>query len=265
MYLTSTLLPALLGLVTGLSLIVAIGAQNAFVLRLGIEGRNRVIIPVVVICALSDAVLILAGVLGMGTLVKTAPAAMVVVRILGAAFLIGYAVFAARRAIRPGALVVTESTGTIATGTAATGTVTSGTVTSGTGASGTGATGPAATGPGSSGRAAPTALAPGRITTAARTGTKVAITTALALTWLNPHVYLDTVVFLGAVASQQSPAERWWWAGGAIVASLLWFAGLGFGARLLRPVFARPAAWRVLDAIIAVVMLVLGIKLAAGL
>ena len=204
----TTLLPALLGLVTGLSLIVAIGAQNAFVLRLGIEGRNRVIAPVVIICALSDAALILAGVLGMGALVQAAPVAMVVVRMLGAAFLVVYGLWAARRALRPGTLVVTG---------------------------------------GSDG-----------------TGLRVAVGTVLALTWLNPHVYLDTVLFLGSVASQQGPAERWWWVGGAMVASVLWFTGLGFGARLLRPIFARPGAWRVLDGAIAVVMLALGIRLAFG-
>ncbi|TFC01126.1 amino acid transporter [Cryobacterium adonitolivorans] len=205
----TTLLPALLGLVTGLSLIIAIGAQNAFVLRLGIEGRPRVIAPVVAIAAVSDAALILAGVLGMGALVTAAPAVMVVVRLVGAAFLVGYGLWAARRAIRPGALLVTGSPGS--------------------------------------------------------TGMRVAVGTVLALTWLNPHVYLDTVVFLGAVASQQDPAERWWWAGGAIAASVLWFTGLGFGARLLRPVFARPGAWRVLDGCIAVLMLALGARLAFDL
>jgi L-lysine exporter family protein LysE/ArgO len=220
----STLLPALLGLLTGLSLIVAIGAQNAFVLRVGIEGRNRAIVPVVIICALSDAVLILAGVLGMGALVQTAPAAMVVVRILGAAFLVGYGLWAARRAIRPAALVVSEDQEPTASGTTRT-----------------------------------------SLRTGTRTGTRLAVITVLALTWLNPHVYLDTVVFLGAVASQQVAAERWWWAGGAMLGSLLWFAGLGFGARLLRPVFARPGAWRVLDALIAVVMLALGVRLAFDL
>jgi L-lysine exporter family protein LysE/ArgO len=226
----TTLLPALLGLITGLSLIIAIGAQNAFVLRVGIEGRNRVIVPVVVICAVSDAVLILAGVLGMGALVTTAPAVMVIVRILGAGFLIGYGVWAARRAIRPGALVVTGEAGADA---------------------------PDPAGPGNRG--------PGLVAAPARIGVRLAVTTVLALTWLNPHVYLDTVVFLGAVAAQQDPAERWWWAGGAMLGSLVWFAGLGFGARLLRPVFARPGAWRVLDAGIAVVMFALGLKLAFDL
>ena len=206
---STTLLPALLGLVTGLTLIIAIGAQNAFVLRLGIEGRNRVIAPVVIICALSDAALILAGVLGMGALVQAAPVAMVVVRMLGAAFLMVYGLWAARRALRPGTLVVTGASG--------------------------------------------------------GTGMRVAVGTVLALTWLNPHVYLDTVLFLGSVASQQGPAERWWWVGGAMLASVLWFTVLGFGARLLRPIFARPGAWRVLDGAIAVVMLALGIRLALDL
>ena len=228
---TTTLLPALLGFLTGLSLIVAIGAQNAFVLRVGIEGHNRVIVPVVVICAVSDAVLILAGVLGMGALVTTAPAVMVVVRILGALFLIGYGLWAARRAIRPGALVVPDDPDDPGTGQAA----------------------------------GPRTVLSTRVGSPARTSIRVAVTTVLALTWLNPHVYLDTVVFLGAVAAQQDPAERWWWAGGAMLGSLLWFAGLGFGARLLRPVFARPGAWRVLDALIAVVMFTLGLRLAFDL
>lgn len=208
MTLSATLVPAFFGLITGLTLIVAIGTQNAFVLRLGIEGRNRVIAPVVAICALSDAALILAGVVGLGAVITAAPAAIVVIRVLGSAFLIGYGLWAARRAIRPGALVVTGAP--------------------------------------------------------AETGLRVAVTTVLALTWLNPHVYLDTVLFLGGVANQQGSAERWWWAAGAVLASFVWFAALGFGARLLRPFFARPSAWRVLDAVIAGVMLALGIRLALG-
>ena len=205
---SSTFLPALLGLATGLSLIIAIGSQNAFVLRLGIEGRNRVIVPVVAICAVSDAVLIMAGVLGLGVVVAAAPVAIIVIRVLGSGFLITYGLFAARRAIRPGALVV------------------SGVV--------------------------------------ASTGMRVAVMSVLALTWLNPHVYLDTVLFLGAVANQQGTAERWWWAGGAVAASFVWFSALGFGARLLRPMFAKPGSWRVLDAMIAVTMIALGIRLALG-
>ncbi len=202
-----TLLPALLGLGTGLALIVAIGAQNAHVLRIGIEGRTGTVLPVVLVCALSDAVLITAGVLGVGVVVEAAPLAVTVVRLLGAGFLVVYGLSAARRVLRPGSLVV------------------------GGGLSG---------------------------------GRGAAVTTALVLTWLNPHVYLDTVVFLGSLANQQDGDARWWWTAGAVAGSFAWFFGLGFGARLLRPVFARPGAWRVLDALIAAVMLTLGVRMALG-
>ncbi|WP_197285815.1 LysE/ArgO family amino acid transporter [Nocardiopsis sp. NRRL B-16309] len=203
-----SLLPALLGLGTGLALIVAIGSQNAFLLRLGIDGRPRTVLAVVMVCALSDAVLIGAGVLGVGAVIEAAPAAVTVVRFLGAGFLVVYGVFAARRALRPGSMAVDG------------------------GAQGI--------------------------------GTRAAVVTAVALTWLNPHVYLDTVVFLGSVANQQDGDARWWWVRGAVTASFVWFFALGFGARLLRPLFARPGAWRVLDALIACVMLTLGVRLALG-
>lgn len=203
-----TLLPALLGFGTGLALIVAIGAQNAFILRLGIQGHNLTVFVAVLICALSDAVLILAGVLGIGVLIERVPVALVVIRVVGAGFLIVYGIMAAVRVIRPAALV------------------------------------PDAT--------------PTRITL------KAVVLTITALTWLNPHVYLDTVIFLGSVANQQGEAERWWWAAGAITSSFVWFFGLGFGARLLRPFFARPSSWRILDGVIAVVMLTLGVKIALG-
>ncbi len=202
----STLVPALLGLGTGLALIVAIGAQNAFVLRTGIEGRARTIAAVVLICAVSDAVLIVAGILGIGSLLLAVPLALVIIRIVGAAFLIGYGMLAAVRVFRPGSLLPAEPS---------------------------------------------PAIAP-----------RAAVIAAFALTWLNPHVYLDTVILLGSVANQQGANERWWWAGGAIAASALWFASLGFGARLLRPFFARPLSWRILDAFIALVMLGLGARMA---
>ncbi len=89
------------------------------------------------------------------------------------------------------------------------------------------------------------------------------VVTMLALTWLNPHVYLDTVILLGSIANGQS-VGRWWWVAGAILASVLWFGALGFGARLLRPVFSRPMAWRILDGIIAVVMVMIGVRIALG-
>ena len=202
---TSTdLLATAAGLGLGLSLIVAIGAQNSFVLRQGL--RREHVVAVVVVCAASDAVLIVAGVAGAGAVLAAAPAAITAVRLAGAAFLLGYAALAARRALRPGTL-----------------------------------------GPGG---AAAVRLGPTLVTT-------------LALTWLNPHVYLDTVVLLGSVAATHGGA-RWWFAAGAVLASAVWFTALGLGARALRPVFARPAAWRVLDAGVAVVMTVLALTLLAG-
>jgi L-lysine exporter family protein LysE/ArgO len=205
---SSTLLPALFGLLTGLSLIVAIGAQNAFVLRVGIAGRNRIIAPVVVICAVSDAVLILAGVAGIGAIIQRLPVALIIIRVVGAGFLIVYGLLAARRVFRPQKLDA----------------------------------------------APPREL---RVSTAALT--------ALALTWLNPHVYLDTLILLGSIANQQGHVARWWWASGAILGSVVWFGLLGFGARLLRPFFARPRSWQILDAIIAIVMIAIGIRIAFGL
>jgi L-lysine exporter family protein LysE/ArgO len=186
---------ALAGFATSLALIVAIGSQNAFVLRQGILREH--VLPLVAFCALSDALLILAGVAGGGALVQQYPVALEVARIGGALFLAAYALFAARRALHPAALLPLDAPGL----------------------------------------SLPAALA-----------------TCFGFTFLNPHVYLDTVVLLGAIATQRGEVGRWWFGLGAASASLCWFAALGFGARLLRPVFARPLAWRVLDAIIAATM-----------
>ncbi|WP_199280423.1 L-lysine exporter [Salinibacterium sp. CAN_S4] len=194
---------AVAGFFSGAALIIAIGAQNAFVLRQGI--RREHVLPIVLVCALSDAILIALGVAGIGTLVTAAPVVLEIIRWAGVAFLVGYAIFAARRAIRPSALVV------------------------------------------------------GTSDTITRTA---AVATVLALTWLNPHVYLDTVLLLGSLSTAHGPEGRWWFAGGAILASLVWFTALGFGARLLRGFFAKPMAWRILDLGIAVVMLVLAVRLA---
>ena len=199
---TTGLLAAGAGLGLGLSLIVAIGAQNAFVLRQGL--RLEHVSAVVAVCAVSDAVLILAGVAGNSWLSARLPDAITAIRLAGAAFLLGYAVLAARRALRPSSIAV-DSGGT-------------------------------------------------------RNGLLATVVTCLALTWLNPHVYLDTVLLVGSVADSRG-SGRWWFATGAVVGSLLWFSALGYGARLLRPLFARPAAWRVLDAVIAVVMAGLGLGL----
>lgn len=205
----ASLAAALTGLAFGLSLIVAIGAQNAFVLRTGL--RRVHVLPVVAVCALSDALLIAAGVAGLGTLVDQHPAVLTVARLAGTAFLLGYAVVAARRALRPAGALTTEDADA----------------------------------------AAPTRVWP-------------VVATCLALTWLNPHVYLDTVVLLGSVAGTHG-ADRWWFGGGAVLGSLLWFTGLGYGARLLRPLFARPGAWRVLDGVIALVMTAIALSLLLGL
>ena len=186
---------ALAGFATSLALIMAIGSQNAFVLRQGILREH--VLPLVAFCALSDALLILVGVAGGGALVQQYPVALEVARIGGALFLAAYALFAARRALHPAAMLPLD---------------------------------------------APSLSLP------------AALATCFGFTFLNPHVYLDTVVLLGAVATQRGEAGRWWFGLGAASASLCWFAALGFGARLLRPVFARPLAWRMLDAVIAVTM-----------
>ena len=194
----------LAGLQFGLSLIVAIGAQNTYVLRQGIA---RAHVPtIVVICAVSDVILIAAGVAGLGAVVGHHHGLLLTVRVVGAAFLFGYAALAARRALRPGRKS---------------------------------ADGPAAT-----------------------SAWPAVVATCLAFTWLNPAVYLDTVVLLGSVAA--TGPDPWWFGGGAALASIAWFAGLGFGARLLAPVFRRPGAWRALDVFVAVVMAVTAARVLVG-
>jgi L-lysine exporter family protein LysE/ArgO len=194
------------GLGFGLSLIIAIGAQNAFVLRQGL--RREHVLTVVAICAVSDAILITVGVAGLGSLLDLAPWLVDAMSLGGAAFLLTYAALAARRAWRPSAITTDEAGPTTARWTV--------------------------------------------------------VTTALALTWLNPHVYLDTVVLLGSVASTHGD-ERWWFGTGAVIGSIVWFTALGYGARLLEPLFARPVAWRVLDALIAAVMAAIAASLLHGL
>jgi L-lysine exporter family protein LysE/ArgO len=191
---------ALAGFAASLVLIVAIGAQNAFVLRQGL--RREHVLPVVVTCAVSDLALIAAGIAGLGAVVAARPAAVTVIRVVGAVFLLGYAALAAKRAWRPAALKPTDR--------------------------------------------APATL-------------RATLLTCLALTYLNPHVYLDTVLLLGSVA-QQHP-HRWLFGIGAALASGVWFTALGLGAQRLAPLLARPAAWRILDGLIAAVMAALAIML----
>ena len=190
----------LTGLVTGLSLIVAIGAQNAYVLRQGLR-REHVGI-VVVICAVSDLLLIVAGTLGIGTLVRYVPWLLVALTWGGVAYLLWFAYRSFRSAMHPQAL--------------------------------------------SSGEDA---------------GRRSIIATALALTYLNPHVYLDTVVMLGTLATQQD-AGRWFFAAGAGTGSIVWFSALGFGARALSGPLGRPATWRVVDVLVGLTMLAVAVRLA---
>ena len=231
---------ALAGLGLGLSLIIAIGAQNVFVLRQGI--RREHVFAVAAICALSDLALIIVGVSGIGAVLAAVPWLVEVIRWAGAAFLVGYGVLAARRALRPSgeALVAggdtPETTDAPEPEDAEAGT-------------------PAASS-GSGASASSTATLARPVTTTLAT----AVLTCLALTWLNPHVYLDTVFLLGSVANTHGDA-RWAFAAGAGVASIVWFFGLAYGARLLGGVLASPRAWRVLDGLIAVVMVVLGVLL----
>jgi L-lysine exporter family protein LysE/ArgO len=200
-------LPVVLaGMSMGLSLIVAIGAQNAFVLRQGL--RNEHVFAVSLACALSDAVLIALGVTGFGKVANWLPWLEPVMRYGGAAFLIWYGAKSLLSALR-------------------------------------------------SSNALTIGGADGRRSLAAT------LLACLAITWLNPHVYLDTVVLLGAVSTQFPGAEAWF-AAGAILGSFLFFFALGYGAIWLRPLFAKPQAWRILEAVIAVVMWAIALKLLVG-
>ena len=242
----------LAGLGLGLSLIIAIGAQNLFVLRQGI--RREHVFAVAAICALSDLALIIVGVSGVGAVLQAVPWLVEVIRWAGAAFLVVYGLLAARRAIRPSGEALDAGDGERATAADAARRSDAGAGTPA--ASG----GPAASGapattaaPAASGVATATRVAP-------RTTLLAAVLTCLALTWLNPHVYLDTVFLLGSVANTHGDG-RWAFAAGAGLASIAWFFGLAYGARLLGGVLASPRAWRVLDGVIAVVMIGLGVSL----
>ncbi|MBT0994354.1 LysE/ArgO family amino acid transporter [Cellulomonas sp. DKR-3] len=194
------MLPSLAaGFLACAGLIVAIGAQNAFVLRQGL--RREHVLVVVVLCTGGDLVLTAAGIAGLGPLVAAHPVALDVTRWVGAAFLLVLAAAALRRARRPAALEPSTAP-------------------------------------------------------ASRRGVVV---TCLALTFLNPHVYLDTVVLLGSMAHQQPAA--WAFGAGVVLASAAWFGTLGFGATRLRPLFARPRAWQVLDLVVAAVMAGLAVTL----
>ena len=242
----------LAGLGLGLSLIIAIGAQNLFVLRQGI--RREHVFAVAAICALSDLALIIVGVSGVGAVLQAVPWLVEVIRWAGATFLVVYGLLAARRAIRPSGEALDagdEGTGDGGAGDGGADAARRSDAGAGT---------PAASGgPGASGAAQASGVATAT-RVAPRTTLLAAVLTCLALTWLNPHVYLDTVFLLGSVANTHGDG-RWAFAAGAGLASLAWFFGIAYGARLLGGVLASPRAWRVLDGVIAVVMIGLGVSL----
>ena len=198
----SALAPAITGFATGLGLIVAIGAQNAWVLRQGV--RREHVGLVIAICALSDLALIAVGTGGIGVVARLAPWVLEVLRWGGVLYLLGFAISSFRSALRPGALEQAQ----------------------------------------------------------ARPASSVALTT-LALTWLNPHVYLDTVLMLGTVTNGFGQA-RWAAAAGAGTASVLWFTALGLGARALSGPLSSPRTWRVVDVLVGLVMLGVAAHLALG-
>ena len=196
-------LPALFkGFVLSAGLIMAIGAQNMFVLRQGLKREH--VWPIVMFCAAADAMLIVAGVNGLGALLSTVPGLSMALSLGGAAFLSWYGYGALRRSMAPSSLIVDHQAG-------------------------------------------------------------ISLTTALAstaaFTFLNPHVYIDTVMLMGTIGTSIPANERPWFVMGAATASFAWFASLGFGARFLAPLFAQPITWRMLDLLIALMMAALAVSL----
>ncbi len=189
------------GLLLGLSLIVAIGAQNAFVLRQGLTGRF--VLPVALVSALLDTTLIVLGVAGLGALLESVPFLLGLVRWLGAGYLVWFGIASLRRARSDQSMSVSGSD--------------------------------------------PATL------------TSVVLST-VTFSLLNPHVYLDTVVFLGALAAQFGDS-RWWFALGACLASMVWFFSLAYGAKALSRYVTQPRFWKILDTTIAVFMFALAIGL----
>ena len=192
------------GFLTGLSLIVAIGAQNAFVLRQGLLRKH--VLVIVLICAISDATLIILGVLGLGALISALPWLLEVIRWVGVAFLVWYGSTSLKRFMKNESLKAAEA--------------------------GSG-------------------------------NLKQTVLTTLALTFLNPHVYLDTVIFIGGIANQFGD-QKWMFVIGAVTASFIWFFSLGFGASKASVVMSKPAFWKILDVFIAAVMFSLAITLAVA-
>ncbi len=187
------------GFALSATLIIAIGAQNAFVLRQGLR-REHVLI-IVAFCALADLILISAGVAGVAQVLGQAPRLTLALTAGGTLFLAWYGIRALIRAQNASSMNVAEGT--------------------------------------------------------SRISLQRAVAQAAGFTFLNPHVYLDTVLLMGSIGARQPSDLRLWFVGGAAAASGAWFTALGFGARLLRPVFRTPRSWQVLDTLVGITMLAL--------
>jgi L-lysine exporter family protein LysE/ArgO len=191
------------GFALSATLIIAIGAQNAFVLRQGI--RKEHVAPIVAFCAIADLLLIGVGVAGLAGILGDSPTLVALLTIAGSAFLIWYGIRALQRALLPQSLRAAAGSEPLSLGNA--------------------------------------------------------MAQAAGFTLLNPHVYLDTVLLMGSIGTRQPPDMRIWFVGGAACASGVWFTTLGFGARLLAPIFAKPRAWQVLDTLVGLTMLFLAVVL----
>lgn len=192
------------GLALSATLIIAIGSQNAFVLRQGL--RREHVVAVVIFCILADFALITAGVAGLASVIGNAPVLTAALTICGVLFLAAYGARALKQAFRPRSMIATNSGNSLTL--------------------------------------------------------RSVLAHAAGFTFLNPHVYLDTVLLVGSIGARQPPELRGWFIGGAAAASVGWFAALGFGARLLTPLFAKPVAWRILDAFVGLTMFALAAQLA---
>lgn len=185
------------GILSGLALIIAIGAQNAFVIRQGLQRQH--VLTVVLFCAISDALLIAAGTAGLGKVIESEPEVLEIVRWFGVTYLIFFGLKSLRSAFRHNTLTLEQ----------------------------------------------------GNLVSRKRT-----ILTVLGLTFLNPHVYLDTVIFLGSIANQ-FPADKWFFSAGAMTASFLWFFFIGFGSKMAARFMVKVIFWKVLDLAVAIIMFTL--------
>lgn len=190
--------PITTGFCLGASAIIAIGAQNLFILRQGLKQEH--ILPIILLCACVDAILIMASVLGVGRTVGTLPYVTDILTYAGAAFLIWQGISALRHMMGSTTIILDEQP---------------------------------------------------------RQSLRKVMTMTCGFTLLNPHLYLDTVLLMGSVSLSQPEAGRPYFGLGAVLASFVWFPLLGYGARVLKPVFSSPLAWRVLDGLTAAIMLTL--------